>query len=176
MDGAGGGGLARLPMMSEFRPASGRMAWGVILGVETCRLGASWARDAGVTAADSCARDDEAVDAAGDLDDDHCGDFADHCGAIAGLLLGARSFLVSDDFTHSGRGYPAALRGLKRVPVLAHLSPCSSTKKLYIRLNGRSVPAALGLFRTLRSSLNLFSKLSPCVTSFQDDLVGQCGK
>ena len=28
------------------------------------------------------------------------------------------------------------------------------------------MPAALGLFRTLRSSLNLFSKLSPCITSY----------
>jgi len=123
--------------------------------VETWRLGASGARDAvEVNFGVSCARD-ATLATEGDLDDDNCGDFADHWGAIAGLLLIARSFLDSDDLTLSGLGYPAALRGLKRVPVLAHLSPCSSTKKLYILLNGRSVPAAFGVFRTLRSSLNL---------------------
>jgi hypothetical protein len=55
----------------------------------------------------------------------------------------------------SGDGYPRVSRGLNFVPSFAHFSPHTNEKKLYIRLNGLSVPDALSLHRTFRKELNL---------------------
>ena len=54
-----------------------------------------------------------------------------------------------------GEGIPFAFFGLNLVPVDAHFSPFSRTKKLYILLKGLSTPDNFALFLTLRRSLNL---------------------
>ena len=74
--------------------------------------------------------------------------------ALSSFLAAVASALCVEGGSGSD-GYPAAAMGLNRVPVLPHFSPCSRVKKLYILLNGRSMPEALNRLRTFRSSLKL---------------------